>query len=495
MTLIKLPNLIAVLYVGICFCSAGCKASEKESKETGNDTTTYAVSAEKLAIIESDDVTIQIDPSFAYYQGRSAESIVDEVLLAGFKAVHYFVVNENHVNGELIHAFHEKGIRVWLLTLGNGTYSTADYPAGWEQWKMGLSKRENGVDGFTFLSPFNKDFVEWKKKSLVYLMTKYPFDGLELAESYFPEWDAISKGTYGDVGPNAQQAFKEQYDLDIPDFADTQAPNHYTRQPDVYKKWVEFRVQTVNGFLHELINGKGGVREARPDALIATWSLAINQGPGSFNKLREDQGLDAASMVGLVKPDVHFFQTHWPDWVKPESALRPDYMKDYQPFVDQLKQAHPTVPVGLQADIGSAKNMIKSAYWVKEFDKAARKYGYTTWTSYEYHLGGYIYTEKPLPRKAVRKNTQQVTVSFNKRIDETIAKDRSNYTFFLNGESVAVDLQDIRVDGNQLTLVSAALPAEGFEIAFRNITDTPQLWLYKDFPANKIPEGIRIKVP
>ena len=139
--------------------------------------------------------------------------------------------------------------------------------------------------------------------------------------------------------------------------------------------------------------------------------------------------------------------------------------------------------------------MIKSAYWVKEFDKAARKYGYTTWTSYEYHLGGYIYTEKPLPRKAVRKNTQQVTVSFNKRIDETIAKDRSNYTFFLNGESVAVDLQDIRVDGNQLTLVSAALPAEGFEIAFRNITDTPQLWLYKDFPANKIPEGIRIKVP
>ena len=479
-------RILSILIAFVCLsCKAGVDSLAKSS---------YAVPPEKLKKVISADNTIQIDPSFPYYQNRSVESIADELVLAGFKAVHYFVVNENNVNGPLIKALRDRGLPVWLLTLGNGTYSTDKYPAGWEDWKMGLNGSVNGSAGFTFLSPFSKAFVQWKKESLVKLMTRYPFDGIELAESYFPEWDAIPKGTYGDVGPLAKKAFKEQYGRDMPDFSDPNAPNYYKKQPEVYKQWVDFRVKAVNGFLHELINGKGGIREARPDALVATWSLAIDEGPGSFQKLREDQGLDAASMISLVKPDVHFFQTHWPDWVKPESQLPPDYMKNYKAFVDQVRKIHPKVPIGLQADIGSGRQMIKSSGWVKQFNDEAKKHGYVTWTSYEYHLGGYIYHDKPVPKKAVRNSKESVTVSFNKRIDASSAADKSHYSFTVDGKEVDVIVSKVTVDGNRLILESQEFPGNEFEIKITGIKDTPGLWLYKDYPANEVPADASVTV-
>lgn len=478
-----------ILLLLLSFSFLSCK----ESRET--DTVTYVIPEHKLQRIQASDRTIQIDPTFPYYLDRSVESIADEIVLAGFKAVHYFVVNENYVNGELIKAFQDRGLPVWLLTLGNGTYSTVNYPEGWEEWKMTLNVEKNGETGFTFLSPFNKDFVEWKKESLVKLMKDYPFDGLELAESYLPEWDAISKGTYGDVGPNAAKAFKEQYDLEMLNFSDIKHPYYYKKHPDIYKKWVDFRVNAVNEFLNELINGKGGVREARPDALIATWSLAINDGPKSPEKLREDQGLDAVSMISTVKPDIHFFQTHWPDWIKSESELRPDYMKNYKMFVDQVKEKHPNVPIGLQADIGSSRSMIKSKKWVEAFDNEAKRYGYTTWTSYEYHIGGYMYTEKPTPQYAMRNSDKSIVIAFNKRIDETSAKNISNYVFLDNSNNkLDIDIIDIEVDGHWLILKLNKLHNERFKVVMNGIKDTPGLWLFKDFPANEIAEDSEVVV-
>ncbi|GGG81245.1 hypothetical protein GCM10007415_12310 [Parapedobacter pyrenivorans] len=483
-------NITYTIVACLLTLASGCKKEKRVS--TADET--YVIPSEKLAAIHADDVTIQIDPGFAYYQNRSAQSIAEEVKLAGFKAVHYFVVNENQVNGDLIDAFHNEGMRVWLMTLGNGTYSTAGYPAGWEQWKMGLNNSINGAAGFTFLSPFNTDFVSWKKRSLVKLMTTYPFDGLELAEAYFPEWEAIAKGTYGDVGPLAQLAFKTQYGLDMPNFSDPSAEDYYTKKPEVYQQWVDFRVNAVNQFLNELINGEGGVRDARPDALVATWSLAIDAGPKSFERLREDQGLDAAAMVSMVKPDVHYFQTHWPDWVKTEAQLPPDYMRHYQGFVDQLKAVHPNVPIGVQADIGSAKNMIKSAYWVREFNKAASQHSYATWTSYEYHLGGYIYTEPPVPKAAKRTDGKSIVISFSKRIDSATGEDPLNFSFSQRQNPVSVTISSVKVDGNRIKITADDFPASSFDIHFKQIEDTPDLWFHKGFSAHQVDANSTITI-
>lgn len=80
--------------------------------------------------------SIQVSPGFAYYENRSKESLADEIALAGYKTVHYFVTNENSVDKELVKAFQNRNIAVWAMVLGNGTYSTKSFPDGWEDWKV-----------------------------------------------------------------------------------------------------------------------------------------------------------------------------------------------------------------------------------------------------------------------------------------------------------------------------------------------------------------------
>ncbi|KKI92145.1 N-acyl-D-glucosamine 2-epimerase [Bacillus sp. SA1-12] len=430
--------------------------------------------------------SIQIDPGFAYYQGRSVESIADEIKLAGYKAVHYFVVNENNVNGDLIDAFHERGIAVWALVLGNGTYSTERFPKEWPDWQMELLQPLN--DGYIRLSPHSEGYKAWKKQALANLVTEYPFDGIEIAEPYFPEWNGIERGVYGDVGPLAQQAFYDKYHQDIPDFVNEDSENYYLNNQSLYKKWIHFRVETVNHFLDEIINGENGVRSVRPDILVGTWSLAIDAGKDSLKRLKELQGLDAASMVDKVNPDIHFFQTHWPDWMRDQ--LPADYFLKYEPFVEQLRKKHPKLPIGIQADIGSFQYMIKGKEWLETFSNTAFSEGYATWTAYEYHLGGYIYHEKPVPLKAEKADDTEVMISFNKRIDP--ASVSLTESFFLdNGESsVPLEITDLKVDGNHVFISSPQLDSkEPIKVYVKGMKDTPELWLFKGYPANETPDG------
>jgi len=440
------------------------------------------------------EATIQVDANFPYYKNRSVESIADEIAVAGYKTVRYLVLNESTVNADLIHAFHKEGIKVWLQASGSVTYETNGYPKDWPSWKMELNNTVNGKDGYIFLSPFNKSFVKWKKESLAKLMTTYPFDGVELTEPYFPEWDAITKGTYGDVGPNAQAAFKSEYGLDVPDFNNPSAANYYKKQPDVYQKWMDCRVNAVNAYLNEVANGAGGIRAVRPDALIATWSLGIDAGPNSVSLLREFQGLDAGAMVKLVKPDIHFIQTHWPDWIKPASQLPPDYMKNYKRFVDEVKAAAPKVKIGLQGDIGSGKEMVKSGEWVKDFEKAAPKYGFSTTTLYEYHIGGYMYTEAPALKRAVKRGNDSLVLSFSKRMDAKTGAEKANYQFLKDGKLTTVNIGSATVDGNRVILKATNFPAGKFEVMVNKLKDTPELWLFKGYPALEVANQTKITV-
>lgn len=438
--------------------------------------------------------TIQLDPTFPYYQNRSVDSIADEIVQNGFKAVHYFVVNENNVNRELIDAFHERGIPVWALVLGNGSYSVAGFPADWPEWQMQLLKPLN--DGYYRFSPHSEKYVAWKKQALANLVTDYPFDGIEVAEPYFPEWNGIERGVYGDVGPLAQAGFKKQYGLDIPNFLDPASPNYFKTNHDLYQKWINFRVDTVNSFLNELINGKGGVRDVRKHILVATWSLAIDAGPDSVDLLREYQGLDAAKMISAVKPDIHFLQTHWPDWLKSQDDLPGDYIKNYQNFVDQIHSVHPNIPLGVQADIGSATFMVKDRSWFNLFGKTAQDLGYSSWTAYEYHLGKYIYEEAPVPTHVERTSKDHVIISFQKRVDEASAKLPGSLQIITETGNISVDPQVITVDGNRIIIQSDQLPKKEFKLYITNVTDTPQYWLYnKTLPANSVPDDLVIDIP
>lgn len=479
----------ALLFLLTCFFCQSCNTPENHRviEENENDS-----SAIVLPTIDSIISSIQIDPGFRYYQNRSVESIAEELALNGYHVVHYFVTNENIANGDLINALHKEGIEVWLLTFGNGTYSTVNYPAGWQNWKMTLKESINGASGYTYLSPFNREFVEWKKEKLVNLVTSYPFDGIGIAEAYLPEWQGPNGPNYGDIGINAANAFYAAYGLAMPDFKNTSALNYYANVPDVYNKWIQFRVDGVNQFLNEIYNGPGGIRENRPDIKIATWGLGINAGNNSIDLLREYQGLDIPTMIKKVKPDLHFIQTHWPDWIK--ENLLPSYVLDYNDFLQEVKNVNSKLPVGIQTDIGSIKNMIRSNEWIKKFAEYSAKCGFDIFTAYEYHLGGYIYEDPPKILKALRIGENCVQLSFNKRIAIQGSDFNKNFRFFQNQKEVFIRIEKVETDGNRIRLFLKNQPKDKYIIQINNIQDTPDLWFYPGFGANQIQPDTKIEI-
>ncbi|TDF99674.1 N-acyl-D-glucosamine 2-epimerase [Paenibacillus piri] len=427
--------------------------------------------------------SIQIDPTFAYYRGRSASSIADELELAGYRVIHYFVTDETKVDGELIGHFRQRGLAVWAMVLGNGTYTTGHLPKDWPEWQMTLLKPVH--DGYFRLSPFSYRYVAWKKQALAKLVRTYPFDGLEVAEPYFPEWNGLSNGVYGDVGPYARAAFKQRYGSDIPDFKHRSSPNYYKNNPILYRQWIEFRVGAVNRFLFELINGEGGVRQANPDIRIATWSLGVHAGPDSVEKLREFQGLDAAAMISTVRPDVHFIQTHWPDWMRP--MLKADYCKYYEPFVAKIRELHPHIPLGVQADIGSLKRMRRSRKWLDDFASTAGKLGYATWTAYEYHLGKYMYDEPPRPVDSERIGADRLLVRFQKRVDVPQGEPSAGMFQIVQDGKIDTErpVEVIETGGGNVLLYCRRFPKSPFQLFINNVKDTPGLLLFPGDRANE----------
>jgi hypothetical protein len=433
--------------------------------------------------------TIQIDPSFPYYRNRSEASIAEEIELAGYRVVRYFVTDETNVNAKLVDAFHRRGISVWAMTLGNGMYTTAHLPADWPDWQMVLLKPID--DGFYRFSMFSDKYARWKKAALAKLVRDIPFDGLEIAEPYFPEWNGLSNGVYGDIGPYARAAFRKRNGTDIPDFKHKSSSMYYKTNKAVYRAWVDFRVDAVNCFLNELINGAGGVRDSRPGTAIATWSLAL-KGSDALDKLKEYQGIDAVEMISRVRPDLHFLQTHWPDWMKP--YLKPNYFTDYKPFVDRIRAVHPNIPLGIQADIGSKRSIRRSREWLDRFNQTAKELRYATWTAYEYHIGKYMYSEKPAPLRSRRIDNRLIELIFNKVIDPSSAAQPGSFRFLANGSDTIMEARCVRVDGNRAEISSEHFPESSFSIHVSNVQDTPSLWLLQGEKPNTVAEDTAIEV-
>src|SRR5690606_17756349 len=119
---------------------------------------------------------IHVDPHFAYYGGRSAESIAEEIELAGYRVVHLLVVNELRVDGELIRALKRRDSSVWAVVFGNGTYSTRGRPPDWPDWRMALHSDGPGI-GYTFLAHLGAEYRAWKEAAAASLVADHPADG------------------------------------------------------------------------------------------------------------------------------------------------------------------------------------------------------------------------------------------------------------------------------------------------------------------------------
>lgn len=402
--------------------------------------------------------TVEICPNYPMYKERSAKSIADEIVVNGFKGVYYFVTSEKDINNNIIEALHARDIPVAMLIIASGAYlPDNERPANWENWKMMYTKGGNAFNSYKFMSFVYKDYAKWMKKRVVRLIKTYDFDGFTFAEVMYPIYDGLEKNPviYADISPGFQNAFKEETgNTDFPEFEDKNDPNYYKKRTKLYKDLVNFRIKTINDFYNGVVNGPGGVREQCPGKFVATWTLGVYDS-GRFSdpvrKLREWEGDDIPSMISQVKPDMHFIQTHYPDWM---SSMNGDYIKHYRPFFNTIRNTVANIPIGVQTDIGSFEWCRKSTQWLNLFYKTCKQMNISSTTYYEFSIRWEIYKMPPDLREVKAINDTILELSFDQRVAKNYCENLVLGRKFIIGDNgKEYTVQSAEVDGNLLKIV------------------------------------------
>ena len=448
--------------------------------------------------------TVQIDTAFPYYHNRSNESIASELRVNGFDGVYYYTGTDTGLRPGLVGEMQRQKLGVGLMTLPSLVYwSEAQLaerlPAGWRDWLIEFTG--SGMDIYRFIGFVYPEYNAWYKNYLNGMLLRHRFDAFTFAEIMYPIYDGPEKNPpfYGDVSPGFQAAFKRATGSEtFPNFTDPADPDYFRTNTGLYRQLVEYRVRTIDDFYDDIINGPGGAREAAPGILFATWTLGINI-PDGVAKLREWEGNDIVTMIRRVKPDLHFIQTHAPDWANP--ALPGDYPLAYQPFFDAVRTANPDVKIGMQADLGSLGPSRRDPAWQKQFYDACRKAGVDTITYYEFGLRWEIYSQPPRLCE-IRRDGDTLLLVFDQRLNAESAilmKGRE-----LRGKDRSYRIAECRWDGNLLRLKPDALPAadEELTVPVGGVADDPavrfpasNLEPMPRGPVNTIPSGTETTLP
>lgn len=429
-----------------------------------------------------------IDPSFPYYRDRSPESIAAELRANGYSVVRYIAEPSSRVDRKLVDAFHRAGIGVWCMVFGNGTYSSGLMPPEWREWSMvtraHLSGEKVPVPGFERLCLNHPGYRAWKKRDMAETARVGGFDGMEIAEAFWPEYPGMESPAYSCFCDECRMSFTRMFPEEsaLPDILDAESPRSPGRNPGLWGKWLTFREATMRGFLDDLVNGPGGLRETSPGVAVSIWGLGLSE-PDGVRRIREDHGQDAGRTAATVKPDLYCFQTHWPDWIRGD--LEPGYVRNYLPFIEQLREHAPEMPLMIQSDIGSTREAVRDRAWVEQFERVCQEMGVQSTCAYEYFIAGWTYHEPP-EAVHVRRDGDHVELSFTRRIDPATAERPGG--FEIDGKPAKV----AGVDGSLVRLEHRrdAAASGPQRLTIRGLGEDQARRLFKDYPANIRPEQV-----
>ncbi|MEN6383959.1 MAG: DUF4434 domain-containing protein [Phycisphaerales bacterium] len=333
----------------------------------------------------------QVTQDSIYMQGRSAESIASELSVNGMESV--FLLpngNDGFVPG-MITALHDRGIGAGLMLFASSVYGPK--PAGWQAWRMEfLGSSDDSHVGF-----IHPGYREWMKQRAVNICNANGIDAITFAEPMYPIYDGIIKNpiVYADVSSAYQEIFKaDTGESNFPDFTNPSSPDYFETNIALYQKLVEHRIGSITNYFDEIVNGTGGLRQSAPDTLVVTWSLACSKKPnGGVQILPEWEGNDAYSIVKKTKPDIHYYQTHWPDWCDPTTT--PEHVYKYVDNFKEAWRAMPDVRVGVQDDFGSKANTRRGDEYYSAFLTACQASNVSNSTYYCFDIRPAIYEDAP----------------------------------------------------------------------------------------------------
>lgn len=433
--------------------------------------------------------SVTVDPSFPYYRDRSVESIAAEIRANGYSIIHYIAEPAGRVQPKLVKALHAAGIGVWYQAFAHTTYNSGGLPKQWPKWRM-VSRHElaggKWPEGFVHLCPSNLEYREWKKLDMAAALRAAPFDAIEIVEAHWPEYPGVDAFGYSCFCDACRQAFCKMFpeEQSLPDVIKKDSPLSPDRNRKLWGKWLKFRVASMTAFVDDLVNGKGGLRESSPGVPVCVWGYGLAE-RDAIKRVRKDSGLDAGNVAKRVRPDAYCIQTHWPDWMR--ANLPADYVTQYQPFFEQVRQASPSMPLMVQADIGSTRDAIRDRVWVEKFEAACYAAGVESTTLYEYFIAGWTYREPPRVVRVVQKGST-IELCFTRRLDPASVT---------KPEAITVQpgrIREVQVDGNVVRLVMNGSPQKGAVITVDGVVTDAGRRLFADvavFPPTK--EQIRLR--
>lgn len=416
---------------------------------------------------------VQVDPGFAYYQGRSAASIVAELKANGFDCLHLICLSDEVAVPGLVEEARRQGIEVWGTFFPTGVYMPDRlFPPEHEEWRLQLSGPQ--YDGYRFFSYIHRGYQQWWKQHLARLFRKYPFDGMLFYEVHYPTMNGPTlfsgKPCFSDVSPGFVRAFQQATGhAAFPNFTNPEDPHYYERDRRLYEDFVEFRIQSIIDFQREVLDGEGGFRRQFPHVPFATWTIALAhpEGPAA---MRENESQDPARLVVELRPDAHFLQSHAPDWYRHDQP--PTYVEGYAPYAQAVQDAAPGLPMGVQADVCSTCDYHRDPAWMRAMEATSHRLGLRTTTYYEFCLRWEVYFEPPVVKASRLDPDGRATLVFDQRLNPRSCA-------FLEGHPLPAGrkLGDVQVDGNLLhfRVVSALKPGARVSIPLAGITDDPSV--------------------
>ena len=279
---------------------------------------------------------------------------------------------------------------VWGGFHANGIYVNPDeFPPEADQWKIQYTDPDMMKDYSGNFSFIHEGFHQWFKDFSGRILDKAPFDGFLIVEPLYSSFGGLDRDPvqYGDISPAFQAAFKAATgNTRFPSFTNPDDPLYYKKPENkkLYEDLVEYRVRVMVEFCDDVINGEGGIRSRFPGLVIGTWTLGSAE-PDGYRRVREEDGEDAEWMVRDCKPDVHYIQTHWPDWTPPRPAhglLSRDTPILSRPCAGPIRMW----PSGSRPMVGSLTEMRKNPQWVDRYHEACLQAGVDVTTYYMFSL-------------------------------------------------------------------------------------------------------------
>ncbi|MCE5340444.1 MAG: DUF4434 domain-containing protein [Planctomycetaceae bacterium] len=430
---------------------------------------------------------VQLTQDSPYMQGRSVESIASELSVNGVESVFIIPTSTDGIKDGIVTALHEKGIGAGLMMFADSVYTSPSiFPPGWEGWLMEFLNTPN-VQHLSFI---HDGYRQWMKQRAAALCNTYGFDAITFAEPMYPVYDGVTRNpvVYADVSSAYQNIFKtDTGETNFPDFTNSASPYYFKTNTALYQKLVQHRKDSITNYFDEIINGTGGLRQSSPDTLVVTWSLACSKlQNGGVGILPEWEGNDAYSIVKKAKPDIHYFQTHWPDWC--DSDLSPEHVYYYIDNFKEAWHAMPDVPVGVQDDIGSMDSMRRSNQYYNDFLAACEASNVANSTYYCFDIRGDIYEAAPqLKRISKGIIDSNIVLEFDQRIHSNSAAIMSQRTItsLSNG---TCNVLSATVDGNLLKvqLDKSIESGEILSVDVGGISDDPSVrWVTPDIAAGQ----------